>query len=269
MDKVTLYFSVGYNFEAEIFEGKMEGQVQKVAVFGCTKGVGLEVTKALLGSGGKYEVHALVRSRERAAKALGNEASKVNFIDGDITKEETLQPACQGMDAVVCTVGARAGWRLPGFDQNTPKHLDFLGVKKLSEAAASAMVPKFVLISSLGVTRPWFPVSIFLNTFMGRLLTWKLKGEDALRQAYNKHEHINYYIVRPGGLTNKQGGKRGIIADQGDKGVGFIPRVDVARVVLACVDGACTPNSTFEIWNSKEEGITDLSSLLNLVPDKV
>nr|ADE75995.1 unknown [Picea sitchensis] len=247
----------------------MEGQLQKVLVVGCTKGVGLQVTKLLLGSPGKYDVHALVRSRERASKALGNEAAKVKFIDGDITKEDTFQPACNGMDAVVCTVGAAAGWRIPGYNQSTPKHVDFLGVKNLSEAAASAMVPKFVVISSVAVTRPWYWVSIFLNTFMGREFIWKLKGEEALKEAYKKHEHISYYIIRPGGLTNREGGKHGIVVDQGDKGDGWITRVDVAHVALACVNGACTPNSTFEIWNSKEEGTPDLSKLLELVPDKM
>uniref|UniRef100_A0A0D6R7W8 NAD(P)-binding domain-containing protein n=1 Tax=Araucaria cunninghamii TaxID=56994 RepID=A0A0D6R7W8_ARACU len=247
----------------------MEGRVCKVLVVGCTQGVGLEVTKALLGVPEKYEVHALVRNREKALKALGDEAPKVNFIDGDITKEETLQPACQGMDAVVCTVGATAGWRIPGLSEDTPKHVDFLGVKKLSEAAASAKVPKFVLVSSLGVTRPWFIVSILLNILVGRVLVWKLKGEDALREAYKKHEHINYYIVRPGGLTRKEGGKHGIIVDQGDKGNGMITRSDVAHVVTACINGACTPNSTFEIWNTKQEEVPDLSSLTKLVPDKI
>eukprot|EP01018_Ginkgo_biloba_P039816 Gb_41708 [translate_table: standard] len=64
----------------------MEGQVQKVVVFGCTRGVGLEVTKALLGSGGKYEVHALVRSRERAAKALGGLEVACTFRHLEITR---------------------------------------------------------------------------------------------------------------------------------------------------------------------------------------
>jgi len=247
----------------------MEGQLQKVLVVGCTSGVGLQVTKLLLGSPGKYDVHALVRSRERACKALGNEAAKVKFFDGDITKEDTLQPACNGIDAVVCTVGATAGWRIPGYDQGTFKHVDFLGVKKLSEAAASAMVPKFILLSSVRVTRPWFPTAILANVFMGGAFIWKLKGEDALREAYKKHEHISYYIIRPGVLTNREGGKSGIVVDQGDKGSGWMPRVDVAHVALACVNGACTPDSTFEIWNSKEKGTPDLSKLLQLVPDKM
>ncbi|XP_057816930.2 uncharacterized protein LOC131030220 isoform X2 [Cryptomeria japonica] len=243
----------------------MEPQLRKVLVVGCTQGV----TKRLLGNPEVYEVYALVRNREKATKVLGDEAAKVNIIDGDITKEETLQPACQGMDAVVCTVGASSGWRVPGLSESTPKHIDFLGVKKLSEAAASAMVPKFVLVSSLGVTRPWFVVSILLNAFMGRVLVWKLKGEKALRGAYKKSKNIDYYIVRPGGLTNKEGGKHGLIVDQGDKGSGMITRQDVATVAIACVDGACTPNSTFEIWNSKVEGTPDLSSLSNLLPDKM
>lgn len=36
-----------------------------------------QVTKALLSAGPKFEVFALVRSEERAAKALGSEANQV------------------------------------------------------------------------------------------------------------------------------------------------------------------------------------------------
>jgi len=95
------------------------------------------------------------------ALGTGNEAAKVKFIDGDITKEDTLQPACNGMDAVVCTVGAAAGWRIPGYNQSTPKHVDFLGVKNLSEAAASAMV--YILFYSLLWFCNYYPLGCFVH----------------------------------------------------------------------------------------------------------
>eukprot|EP00252_Welwitschia_mirabilis_P013161 TRINITY_DN29063_c0_g1_i1.p1 TRINITY_DN29063_c0_g1~~TRINITY_DN29063_c0_g1_i1.p1 ORF type:complete len:247 (+),score=50.72 TRINITY_DN29063_c0_g1_i1:180-920(+) len=244
-------------------------QLMKVLVVGSTRGVGFKVTQLLLGNPQQYEVYALVRSLERASKAFGEAAPKIKFIEGDITKKETLQPACMGMDGVVCTVGATAGWRIPGYDQSTPKHVDFLGVKNLSEAAALAKVSRFILVSSLGTSRPWFPISILLNTLMGKMMINKAKGENALREVCKNYENMTYYIVRPGGLTNEDGGQHCLVIDQGDKGSGMISREDVARVVLECVNGRCTSNCSFEIWSSKEAGPTDFSKLSQLVPDKL
>lgn len=239
----------------------------KVLVVGCSSGVGLQATKKLLEKNERFEVIGLVRNQEKAVQAIGEEAGKVKFIKGDITKVETLEPACNGVDAVVCTVGATAGWRLPGSTANTPKNCDYLGVKNLSEAAATAKVPKFVLVSSIAVTRPWYPVALFLNTAFGNVLQWKLKGESSLREAYKQQENLSYNIVRPGGLTNKKGGTKEILVDQGDKCSGMITREDVATVVLACVEGKCTPNSTFEVVNGDKDGGLDFESLSRLVPD--
>jgi hypothetical protein len=51
-----------------------------------------------------------------------------------------LLPASHGMDVVACAVGARAGWRLPCWNWDTPKCVDFQGVKDLAQAAALAGV---------------------------------------------------------------------------------------------------------------------------------
>ncbi|KAI5059402.1 hypothetical protein GOP47_0025721 [Adiantum capillus-veneris] len=240
----------------------------KVLVVGCSSGVGLQATKKLLEKNEHFEVIGLVRNQEKAVQAIGEEAGKVKFIKGDITKVETLGPACNGVDVVICTVGATVGWRLPSSNANTPKNCDYLGVKNLSEAAAHAKVPKFVLVSSMAVTRPWYPVALLLNTAFGNVLQWKLKGENCLREVYRQQSNLSYNIVRPGGLTNKKGGAKVILVDQGDKCSGMITREDVATVVLACVEGKCTPNSTFEIVNGdKEGGLVDPESLSRLVPD--
>ncbi|MCO5575085.1 hypothetical protein L7F22_028882 [Adiantum nelumboides] len=246
----------------------MENRV-KVLVVGCSSGVGLQTTKKLLEKNERFEVVGLVRNQEKAVQAIGEESGRVKFIKGDISHVETLGPACNGVDAVICTVGATVGWRLPGSNANTPKNCDYLGVKNLSEVAAQAKVPKFVLVSSIAVTRPWFPVALFLNTAFGNVLQWKLKGEDCLRQAYKQQSNLSYNIVRPGGLTNKKGGTKQILVDQGDKCSGMITREDVATVVVACVEGKAAPNSTFEAVNGDKEGGLDLERLATLVPDQV
>ena len=77
----------------------------------------------------------------------GEEASKIKFINGDVRKKETLEPACNNADAVICSVGATVGWRLPGSLANTPRNVDYLGVKNLSEVAASAKVRQIYLLN--------------------------------------------------------------------------------------------------------------------------
>ncbi|KAI5082132.1 hypothetical protein GOP47_0001875 [Adiantum capillus-veneris] len=240
----------------------------KVLVVGCSSGVGLQATKKLLDKNEEFETVCLVRNQEKAARAIGEDAGKVKFINGDITKVETLEPACQGMDVVVCSVGATVGWRLPGSNANTPKNVDYLGVKNLSEAAARAKVPRFVLVSSMLVTRPWHPYALVLNTGFGDVLRWKLKSEKCLRESYKQQPNMSYNIVRPGGLTNKTGGKKQILFEQGDKGSGFITREDVATVVMACIEGKCAANSTFEIINGDKDGGLDAASLASLVSDQ-
>jgi nucleoside-diphosphate-sugar epimerase len=227
------------------------------------------VTKTLLTEGDRFQVFALVRNQERAAKALAYGVSRVTFIHGDITKPETLWPACHGMDAVVCAAGARAGWRLPCWNLDTPKCVDFQGVKDLSEAAALAGVPKFVLVSSVAVTRTCDKISLLLNTLFGRVLHWKFLGEEAVRQAY-RHEDLAYYIVRPGGLNNNLGGLQGLTIEQGDQGNGRVSRIDVASVVVACVEGHSTPNVSFEVYNNKNKYAPeeDLKKLYSLEPDE-
>ncbi|GAQ84203.1 hypothetical protein KFL_001800110 [Klebsormidium nitens] len=243
----------------------MQAQLEvprKVLVVGSSSGVGLQVTKALLSAKPKFEVYALVRNEEKTAAAIGPEASRVKFVTGDVTNPDALQSACAGKDAVVCAVGARQGWRLPlfGLDQQTPRKVDFEGVTHLVSAAAAARVPRFVLISSAAVTRPFSFIHILLNTMAGRVLHWKLLGENYLRKTYGR-DGLGYYVIRPGGLNDNEGAKAGIIMDQGDKTLGMVSRADVAAVAVGCLEGLSPDNVTFEVVNDKQNPYSDLQPL--------
>ena len=56
----------------------------------------------------------------------------------------------------------------------------------------------------------------------------------------------------------------------GDQGSGSITRIDVASVVLACVEGHSTPNVTFEVFNNKNkyDPAEDLNKLYSLESDE-
>ena len=140
-----------------------------------------------------------------------------------------------------------------------PKHVDYGGVMAVVEALkqlkseSTDPIPKVVLISSLGVTRPYWPIYIMLNTLGGRVMTYKLRGEDYLRASA---ADLDYTIIRPGRLVplekNPKLKDSELIVDQGDKITGQILREDVARVALhVALNRSCANKSTFELISSQ------------------
>uniref|UniRef100_A0A0E0JXS9 NAD(P)-binding domain-containing protein n=1 Tax=Oryza punctata TaxID=4537 RepID=A0A0E0JXS9_ORYPU len=111
------------------------------------------------------------------------------------------------------------------------------------------ITPRFVHVSSAGVTRPERPgldlskqpPAVRMNKELGSILTYKLKGEDLIRES-----GIPYTIVRPCALTEEPAGAD-LIFDQGDNITGKISREEIA---LICVAALASPNAvekTFEV----------------------
>jgi len=140
------------------------------------------------------------------------------------------------------------------------------------KAYGETNTPKFILVSSAGVTRPGRPginldeepPAVRLNEQLGGILTWKLKGEDSLRTS-----GIPYTIIRPCALTEEAGGKE-LIVEQGDNIKGKISREDVAELCVQALRQQNAGNLTFEV----KEGTSIVQSLdwqkllSNLKPDQ-
>lgn len=117
------------------------------------------------------------------------------------------------------------------------------------KAYGGKTLPQFVLVSSAGVTRPGRPginleeepPAVRLNDQLGGILTWKLKGEDSLRES-----EIPYTIVRPCALTEEPGRKE-LIFEQGDNIRGKISREDVAELCVQALQQKIACNVTFEV----------------------
>ena len=114
-------------------------------------------------------------------------------------------------------------------------------------------LPQFVLVSSAGVTRPGRPginleeepPAVKLNDQLGGILTWKLRGEDNLRES-----GIPYTIIRPCALTEEAGGKE-LIFEQGDNIRGKISREDIAKLCVQSLQQPSACNLTFEVKQSE------------------
>lgn len=126
-----------------------------VLIAGATGGVGLHLVRRLLAR--NDPVRALVRDVEKARRVLGSE---VELMAGDTRKPHTLVPAVVRARAVISATGSRSP-----LGPNSPKHVDYEGVRNLVAAARGAGMEHFVLVSSIGVTRPDLPPDAFGKQF--------------------------------------------------------------------------------------------------------
>jgi uncharacterized protein YbjT (DUF2867 family) len=120
----------------------------RILLTGGTGFVGRAVLHRLHAEG--HVVRLLVRrpDSESARKALAPYGNGVEPFRGDVLQDDTLAPACAGMDAVVHLVGIIAE-----HGSQTFENVHARGTRNLVDGARSEAVRKFVHMSALG-TRP-------------------------------------------------------------------------------------------------------------------
>ncbi|WP_446830725.1 SDR family oxidoreductase [Candidatus Foliamicus sp.] len=215
-----------------------------VLVAGATGGTGSLVVAELQRRG--YPVRAFVRDTAKAAERLG---ADVEAVVGDLKDPASIAAALDGVGAVINAAGSGPG----AGDDNTPEKVDFEGARNLAEAALAAGVSQYVLVSSRGVTVD----DHYLNRMFNNILIWKRRGEEAVAAS-----GIDYTIVRPGGLSDDEGGSQTIVFEQGDsrsEGI-FITRADVARVCVAALEHDAARNKVFEIHAEDGEPQADFAA---------
>ena len=203
----------------------------KVLVVGATGKTGHWVTTQL-GAGADMAVRALVRDRAKADFAAG-----VEVVEGDVLKPETLRLAIAGCDAVICATGAA-----PSFDFTGPYQVDFVGTRNLVDVAKDAGVGRFVIVSSLCVSKFFHPLNLFWL-----VLYWKKQAE-----AYIVNSGLTYTIVRPGGLRSEDSGDPIVMASADTLFEGGIAREKVAQVCIAALGEPGAENKIVEIVTSAE-----------------
>uniref|UniRef100_A0A7N0T265 NAD(P)-binding domain-containing protein n=1 Tax=Kalanchoe fedtschenkoi TaxID=63787 RepID=A0A7N0T265_KALFE len=171
-----------------------------VFVAGATGRVGSCTVRELLKLG--FRVKAGVRNVKKAealiesvktikdASSTVQPVERLELVECDLEKPETIGPALGKASVVICCIGAS---EKEVFDVTGPYRIDYLATKNLVDAAAAAKVKHFIMVSSLGTNKIGFPAYI-LNLFWG-VLCWKRKAEEALIAS-----GIPYTIVRPGGM---------------------------------------------------------------------
>ena len=180
----------------------------------------------------------------------------------DITSDETtnLDELMKDCDALMICTSAKPAptgeineeTKRPkfGFPNGQPELVDWIGQKKLIDAAKKANKDMHVVIcSSMGGTNP----DNSLNNLGknpdgsgGDILKYKRKAE-----VYLIDSGLPYTIVHPGGLLNEPGDERELCLGVDDKIPGTsnnsVPRSDVANVMIAALDDSRYRGRSFDL----------------------
>ena len=207
---------------------------KKFLIAGATGKTGRIIVQKLLDRNDHPRI--LVRNQGLAENLFGGQ---VEIFQGDVRQPESLIPAMENIDIVISAIGARTP-----VGKNCPKRVDYEGVNNLIRTAMAVNVQRFILISSISVTHANHPMNCF-----GRILEWKLKGENVLRES-----GLSYAIIRPGGLVDASEGQKLLVFDQGDSLLGTISRTALAETCLCAADYPKNLQMTFEVIESEEYG---------------
>ena len=246
--------------------------VQTVAVAGATGRTGSLVVQELLNRG--VSVIAMVRNLDKAEETLPTSDGSLKVIQCNLGDEDAIKQAVADADAAIwCATGFSDGpssiidriKNLFGVALTPKKSIDAVGIVALAEAFASTAevngsgsssnLPKVVMCSSAGVTRPsWddakkemfvgaadIPI-VRLNPF--NILNIKAESEEKLRQSGTP-----YCIYRPSGLNDKHPAGSRPVFSQGDVAVGRINRRDVADILVNCLATEEATGKTFEAFS--------------------
>lgn len=188
------------------------------------------------GKTGKRVVNQLVDHKDYEPIAmLRNESQQPYFEQknievriGDLEKD--LDHVFQGVDKVIFAAGSGGN---TGDDKT--KAVDKNGAIKAVEQSEKSAINKFVMLSSMGTDMPD-----------------KIKGLEVYlkaKKAADEHlraSNLNYSIIQPGGLTDKEG-RNQIKAAEKIGEFGQISRDDVAQALVESLDTSVLENKSAEI----------------------
>ena len=186
-----------------------------------------------------FRVRAMTRDAAAATAKFGN---KVEWVEADVTKPETLGPALKGVTYVINAVAASNK-----DEANFPVKVDLEGTRNLAAAAKKVGVKRFVIITSSVSGQVDNP----MNKRGNDVIIYKGKAEEALIAS-----GVPYTIVGPAGMNSNPGGVKSIVlVPRSEYKMGqAITRADTATVAIAALTNPDAANKAFSVSNGDGPG---------------
>ena len=194
----------------------------KLLVIGASRGIGLEVVKQALSRG--HEVRAFAQS----ADSIRLSNSRLEKRNGNALKVSDIASAMTGVDAVILTLGVRAG---PGMVLGTVD-LFSRATQIVVDAMKKARVKRLICVTGFGAGESRAKLgplqAIFFHLLFGRAYDDKDVQEVMVRKS-----GLDWIIVRPVILTNGPKTSRYKVLDNPkDWRSGTVSRADVADFLV-------------------------------------
>ena len=228
-----------------------------VLVLGANGGTGLECVKYLQKKGRPCV------AATRTGEFVGDASKLVTVAKGDVTSLASLEPLITEQTGAVI-FAASASRQADAKKTSNAKAVDNVGLVNCAKLCIEKGVPRLVVVSSGGVSKPSSAVYIFLNLAANGIMDAKIAGEDAVRKLYAAPEliekNIGYTVVRPGGLLRDPGmGVSAVELNQGDTKSGRINRADVAAICIESLESKAAFDTTFECYyKDTAKGLDDV-----------
>ena len=216
--------------------------MENILIAGATGHTGKRVIE-ILNNSESFNPLALIRKEEQRQQF---EDMEVEAVLGDL--EGDVSHTMKGIDKVVFAAGSGGS---TGKDKTIA--VDLEGAKKLIDAAISAKVKKFVMLSAMGADDP------SKNDDLKHYLEAKQEADEYLRES-----GLNYTIVRPGALTDDLGLAKVKVAKGSLNERGEISRDDVAFILVMSLADPLTKNMSFEALEGEtpvKQALIELSGI--------
>ncbi|WP_330205341.1 SDR family oxidoreductase [Cyanobacterium sp. Dongsha4] len=213
----------------------------KILVVGATGQTGRRIVAELVKR--KIPVMAMVRDKAKARDVL---PACVDLIIADVLNPSSFASAMDECDFVICAAGAT-----PSLDPTVFYWVDYEGTKNLINVAKEKQIEKFILVTSLCVSRFFHPLNLF-----GLVLFWKKQAENYLIDS-----GLTYTIIRPGGLRNEDSQYSLIVGEADTLFEGSISRQEVAKVCIESIFYPETNNRILEIVQAESAPAKDWQEL--------
>jgi NADH dehydrogenase len=204
-------------------------------IVGATGMVGSEVCRLLAAA--DKPVRALVRDCSDPFKRDGLESLGVTFVRGDLRDRQSLEAACQGATAVICSASSMPFAYVPG--ENTPQKTDCDGCLSLIDVARECGVQHFIYTSFTPMAAS-FPLQD-----AKRAVEARLRGSGLRHTILQPTNFAEIWLSPMVGFNYPEA--RATIYGAGENAISWISCLDVARFAVACLENPAAINRTIPL----------------------
>ncbi len=157
----------------------------KLIIFGATSVLGHQLVTTALQQG--HTVTAFGRSPNKLAMT----DSELNFFRGDVLDPGSVQQAMQGMESVICSLGAgRKGV------------VRSVGTRNIVSAMQQGSARRLICQTTLGVGDSRQNLDFFWKYVMFGMLLKAAFADHVEQERWVRESNLDWTIVRPGAFTN-------------------------------------------------------------------